>query len=35
VLQRKLEDLIGELKEKEKNVQQVEKQIKERLLQIQ
>lgn len=35
VLQKKLEDLIGELKEKEKNVQTVEKHIKERLLQIQ
>ena len=35
VLQKKLDDLIGELKEKENDVQQVEKNIKERLLRIQ
>lgn len=35
VLQKKLDDLIGELKEKEKDVQEVEKNIKERLLRIQ
>ena len=35
VLQKKLDDLIGELKEKEADVQEVEKQIKARLLRIQ
>lgn len=35
VLQKKLDDLIGELKEKESDVMHVEKNIKERLLKIQ
>ena len=35
VLQKKLDDLIGELKEKEADVMQVEKSIKDRLLKIQ
>jgi len=35
VLQKKLDDLIGELKEKERDVQEVEKNIKARLLRIQ
>ena len=35
MLQKKLDDLIGELKEKEKDVQEVEKNIKARLLRIQ